>query len=255
MELANPKQRFSNRVENYVKYRPDYPREVLALLRERIGFDKSWTIADIGSGTGISSRMFLEHGNEVFGVEPNAEMRAAGGTFLKDFPRFHSVDGAAEHTTLDAAAVDLIVSAQAFHWFDLEKCSPEFKRILKPDGWCGLIWNERKLSGSPFLEAYESLLKKYGADYLAVRHERIDANALRAFFAPAGFESATLPNQQIFDLDGLIGRCLSSSYAPAPGQPNHEPLMQELRAMFARYQTNDRVLFEYQTHIHWGRLT
>ena len=252
---GDSKTRFSNRVENYVKYRPDYPREILSLLRERIGFDQSWTVADIGSGTGISARMLLENGNEVFGVEPNADMRAAGEMFLKDLPRFCSVDGSAEATTLDDASVDVIISAQAFHWFDLDKCRPEFKRILKPGGWCVLIWNERELSGSPFLEAYEALLKKYGADYLAVRHERIDGNALSAFFAPAGFKSTTLPNQQIFDLDGLIGRCLSSSYAPAPGQPNHEPLMQELREIFASYQTNGRVPFEYQTHIHWGRVS
>jgi SAM-dependent methyltransferase len=251
---SSPTKRFSNRVENYVKYRPDYPREILSLLRERIGLNDSWKIADIGSGTGLSARMFLELGNEVFGVEPNAEMRAAGETFLKDFPRFHSVDGSAEATTLPDASVDMIVSAQAFHWFDLARCKPEFKRILKPRGWCVLIWNERKLTGSAFLEAYEALLKKYGADYLAVRHERIDAKALSAYFAPSGFESATLANQQIFDLDALIGRCLSSSYAPAPGEANHEPLMQELRAIFARYQTSDRVAFEYQTQIYLGRL-
>jgi SAM-dependent methyltransferase len=248
------KQRFSNRVDNYVKFRPDYPREILSLLHERIAFNNSWTIADIGSGTGISARMFLEHGNEVFGVEPNADMRAAGETFLKDFQRFRSVEGSAEATTLPDASVDLIVSAQAFHWFDLGKCRPEFKRILKPAGWCVLIWNERKVGGSDFLEAYEALLKKYSADYLAVRHERIDAKAPSEFFAPSGFESVTLPNQQIFDLDGLIGRCLSSSYAPATGQPNHEPLMRELRDMFARYQTHGRVVFEYQTYVHWGRL-
>src|SRR2546423_1240560 len=122
---AAPTKRFSNRVKNYVKYRPDYPREILSLLRERIGFNNSWTIADIGSGTGISARMFLESGNEVFGVEPNADMRAAGETFLKEFSRFHSVDGSAEVTTLGDASIELIVSAQAFHWFDLEKCKPE----------------------------------------------------------------------------------------------------------------------------------
>jgi SAM-dependent methyltransferase len=253
VQSVDSKQRFSNRVENYVKYRPDYPAGILPMLRQRIELTPRWTVADLGSGTGISARMFLENGNEVLGVEPNADMRAAAEVFLKNDPRFRSIDGAAEATTLAAASIDLVVSAQAFHWFDLGKCKPEFRRILKPGGWCMLIWNERKLFGSPFLEAYEALLTKYGADYLAVRHERINADVLREFFAPNAYESATFAHQQLFDLHGLIGRCLSSSYAPAPGQPNHDPLLAELRQMFSRYQTNGQVAFEYQTQVYWSR--
>jgi ubiquinone/menaquinone biosynthesis C-methylase UbiE len=198
--------------------------------------------------------MFLENGNEVFAVEPNADMRAAGERLLGDYECFHSIDGSAEATTLSDASIDLIVSAQAFHWFDLTKCKAEFRRILKRGGWCVLIWNERKLSGSAFLEAYEALLTKFGADYLAVRHERIGATVLSEFFAPNTYESATFSNQQLFDLDGLVGRCLSSSYAPAPGAPDHEPLMQGLRETFARYQTNGQVAFEYRTQVYCGRI-
>ncbi len=252
--MSDSKTRFSNRVENYVKYRPDYPREILSALRDRIGFDRSWNVADIGSGTGISTRMFLENGNQVLAIEPNADMRAAAEKMLGNQPRFRSVDASAEQTTLADASVDLIVSAQAFHWFDLPKCKVEFARILKPNGWCALIWNERKTSGTPFLEAYESVLKKYGADYMAVRHERIDMNALGEFFSPRGFQTVTFANHQIFDLDGLIGRCLSSSYAPAAGSPNHEPLLVELREIFSRYQADGRVAFDYQTQVHFGQL-
>jgi SAM-dependent methyltransferase len=251
---SDSKQRFSNRVENYVKFRPDYPREILTTLHDRTGLHSTWRIADIGSGTGISTRMFLENGNEVFGVEPNADMRRAGETFLSRFPNFHSIDGSAEETALPEWSIDTIVSAQAFHWFDPDRCKPEFIRILKPGGWCVLIWNERKTGGSPFLEGYEALLKKYSGDYMAVRHERINAKVMEEFFAPNGFNTHSFPNQQLLDLDATIGRCLSSSYAPAMGDPRHEPMVAELRQLFERTQANGRIVFDYETHAHMGKL-
>ena len=251
--MLDSKARFSNRVADYVKYRPSYPREILGFLHERIGFRPEWTIADIGSGTGISSKLFLDHGNVVYGVEPNADMRAAANVFLAGYPAFGSISASAEQTTLADASVDLIVAGQAFHWFDRTKCRKEFAQILKSHGYCLLMWNVRKVTGSPFLEAYEALLLKYGTDYSAVRHENIDAPVLREFFA-SRYEAATFPNQQRFDLDGVIGRCKSSSYAPAPGQPNHEPMMKELRDIFAHYQTGGFVSFDYETELFWGRL-
>src|SRR5581483_3778885 len=152
MHPIDSKERFSNRVADYVKYRPDYPRQILVMLREKIGLSPGWRIADIGSGTGISTGMFLENGNEVFAVEPNAKMRQAAEEWLGENPKFHSIDASAELTTLPGTCIDLIVCAQAFHWFDLGKCKIEFLRILKPGGWCALIWNERKTAGSRFLE-------------------------------------------------------------------------------------------------------
>jgi SAM-dependent methyltransferase len=250
--MMDSKTRFSSRVADYVRYRPDYPREILSLLRQCIGLQPGWTIADIGSGTGISCRMFLENGNEVIGVEPNADMRAAAEAILAGEARFRSVGASAEATTLPEASVDLVVSAQAFHWFDIPKCKLEFNRILKPGGMCLLIWNERKLTGE-FLEAYESLMRELGADYMAVRHERIDSAALDRFFA-SGYESADLANQQLFDLEGLIGRANSSSYAPPRDHPNHKRLIEGLRAIFARCQTDGHVAFEYATRIYYGKV-
>jgi SAM-dependent methyltransferase len=251
---TDSKERFSNRVENYVKFRPDYPREILAKLRDRAGLSPAWVVADIGSGTGISARMMLENGNDVFAVEPNGAMRAAAEKWLGNEKRFYSVDAPAEQTTLSNSSIDLIVSAQAFHWFDAVKCKIEFTRILKPGGWCALIWNERKTSGSDFLESYEALLKKYSGDYMAVRHERVNAAALAEFFSPGGFETLTFSNEQLLDPDGLVGRCLSSSYAPAAGDPRHEPMLEELRAIFARCSRGGTVAFEYQTQVHLGKL-
>jgi predicted O-methyltransferase YrrM len=252
MPPANSKQRFSNRVADYVRYRPGYPAQILPLLESHIGLTSAWSIADIGSGTGLSAKLFLDHGNVVFGVEPNAEMRAAAEAFLAEYPAFKSIDGSAEQTNLAETSIDLIVASQAFHWFDRKKCRTEFARILKPNGYCLVMWNVRKTKGTPFLEAYESLLLKYGTDYGDVRHENIDAPILRRFFQD-GYQEARFPNQQRFDLDGVIGRCNSSSYAPAQGQPNHQPLMRGLREIFARYQTNGFVSFEYETELYWGQ--
>jgi SAM-dependent methyltransferase len=252
MPAADSKQRFSSRVADYVRYRPGYPAEITRLLNARIGLRGDWTIADIGSGTGISTKMFLDQGNVVYGIEPNADMRAAAETFLAAYPRFRSIDASAEQTTLAEKSIDLIVAGQAFHWFDRDKCRTEFARILKPNGYCLVMWNVRRTAGTPFLEAYEALLLKYGTDYSAVRHENIDAAALRQFFTN-GYQEAKFPNQQRFDLDGVMGRCNSSSYAPSPGHPNHEALMQGLREVFARYQTDGFVAFEYDTELYWGQ--
>ncbi|GIV98424.1 MAG: hypothetical protein KatS3mg057_3081 [Herpetosiphonaceae bacterium] len=178
----DPTRRFSSRVENYITYRPSYPLEVLDVLRRECGLTESATIADIGSGTGILSALFLKNGNRVFGVEPNPTMRVAGERLLQSYERFTSIDGSAEATGLPDQSVDFATAGQAFHWFDREKARAEFARILKPQGWVVLIWNSRRLSGTPFLRAYEQLLRTYGTDYEQVQHRKIDDEMLGQFF-------------------------------------------------------------------------
>lgn len=175
--MPSPTDRFSDRVENYVRYRPSYPAAVLDVLREEIGLTPDWSIADVGSGTGISAALLLDNGNEVFAVEPNGPMRAAAEKLLAPYPKFHAVDGTAEATTLDARSVDAVVAAQAFHWFDPAAFGGECRRILKPNGWAVLLWNARRLDATPFLRGYEELLQKYGTDYARERR-RIAARLL-----------------------------------------------------------------------------
>ncbi|HVE57072.1 MAG TPA: class I SAM-dependent methyltransferase [Pyrinomonadaceae bacterium] len=172
--MRNTVERFSNRVENYIKYRPSYPKEILEVFRGGMNLTLNSVIADIGSGTGISARLFLENGNAVFGVEPNAAMREAAEEFLKAFPKFESVDGTAENTNLPDNSVDFVIAAQAFHWFDKDRTPAEFRRILRSDGFAALIWNERQLDSNAFLRDYEELLKNYGTDYEKVRHDNLD---------------------------------------------------------------------------------
>lgn len=251
MTSLAPTQRFSDRVENYVRYRPGYPREIVTLLMEMYGLTADSVIADLGSGTGNSTALFLEAGCTVQAVEPNREMRAAAEKLLGHRAKFHSVAGSAEATTLPEHSVDFVIAAQAFHWFDARAARQECDRILKPGGWVVLIWNERQLDATPFLRAYEKLLINFGTDYATVRHENIDTTKLAQFFS-GPHVTHTFANAQHFDLEGLKGRLLSCSYAPGAGDPRHEPMLEELRRMFDEHQQDGQVSFTYDTKVHVG---
>ena len=253
MPASNATSRFSDRVENYVRYRPGYPADVLEALRAECGLRPSHIVADVASGTGIWTRMLLENGNAVFGVEPNADMREAGERWLGDFPLFCSVDGKAEATTLPDHSVDVVTAAQAAHWFDRARTRRELARILRPGGWLILLWNERLIDTTPFLRAYEDLLLTYGTDYEEVRHERT-TDAVNEFFDPCPFRARTFPMRQKFDYAGLEGRLLSSSYAPGPGHPKHEPMLAALRDIFSEDAEDGRVAFNYTTRVYFGQL-
>jgi len=250
--MSDTVERFSNRVANYVKYRPHYPREIIGYLESSCGLTQESVIADIGCGTGISTRLFLENCNQVIGVEPNAAMRAAAEEFLAEFSDFTAVEGRSDNTTLADASVDLVVAAQAFHWFDPEKSRPEFLRILKPGGHIVLIWNERQLDTTPFLVDYEKFLLKYAYDYGSVRHENIHAEELSAFFQKE-YGSATFQNVQVFDFDGLKGRMLSSSYMPNETDDVFPEMIEELRILFAKHAENGRIRVFYDTNVYHSR--
>ena len=250
--MKNTVERFSNRVENYVKYRPDYPREIIAYLEANCGLTKDSVIADIGCGTGISSQMFLENGNRVIGVEPNASMRCMAEVVL-GMTDFWVLDGTSDNTTITDASVDMVVAAQAFHWFDAEKARKEFKRILRPGGYVVLIWNERQLDTTPFLIEYEAFLIKYANDYGNVRHENIREKELSDFFQKE-YGSVTFPNVQVFDFEALMGRMLSSSYMPNETAPIFDEMIDELRLLFAKYAENDRINVLYDTRGYYSQI-
>ena len=252
--MADSTQRFSDRVENYIRYRPSYPPQVLETLRAECGLTRDSTIADVASGTGIFSRLLLDNGNRVYGVEPNREMREAAERLLAGFPRFTSVSGTAEATTLADHSFDFTTAAQAAHWFDLPKARKEFARILKPAGWAVLVWNERSTDATPFLREYEELLLEYGTDYEKVRHEHTTDN-IGSFFSPAAFERRVFDMRQDFDYAQLEGRLLSSSYAPGEGDPRYVPMLRELRHLFDAHHDNGHVGMEYVTRMYFGRLS
>ena len=253
--MRDPTQRFTGRVGNYDRYRPSYPRAILNLLETECGLTSASVVADVGSGTGILSELFLQNGNRVFGVEPNYEMRMAGERRLERYPRFASVAATAEATTLDDACVDFVTAGQAFHWFEVEGSRAEFGRILRPGGWVVVIWNARRRNTTPFLAAYELLLRDHGTDYEQVEHGRSAAGMVDEFFGPVEYEMEIFDNAQTFDLDGLKGRLLSSSYVPGPGEPGSEVMLREAEELFREHQTDGRITIEYDTKVYYGHLT
>lgn len=250
--MKDPAARFSNRVADYLKYRPRYPESLVDLLRDRCGLTPGHVIADVGSGTGFLSELFLRHGNTVFAVEPNGPMRGAAESFYGADPRFHSVDGGAEATGLPEASVDFVTAGQSFHWFDPVAARREFVRILRPQGWVVLVWNERRTEESGFLAAYEALLQHHGTDYAAVDHRNVDEDKLAAFYQ-APFDCAVLDNVQWLNRAGLAGRLRSCSYVPAEGDPGYDAMMADLDALFDAHHEQGQVAMTYETKVYFGR--
>jgi SAM-dependent methyltransferase len=250
---ADSKQRFSDRVADYVRHRPSYPAEVVDAVAEVTGLTHDWVVADIGSGTGLSCVPFLENGNAVIGVEPNASMRQSGDEFLAGYPRFRSVDGSAEATGLEDHAVDLVVAGQAFHWFDWAAARAECQRILREPPWAVLMWNLRDSEGEGFGSAYERLLERFGTDYRTVRASWANPEAVAGFFGGKPVDRS-LPNPQLLDWEGLKGRHLSSSFVPKPDQATFEPMMSELRRIFDEHARGGRVVFGQDTRVIVGQL-
>ncbi len=245
--------RFGDRVEAYVRYRPTYPLEVLDLLTVECALGSPRNVADIGSGTGIFTRSLLERGHTVFAVEPNAPMRRAAERSLAGYDTFRSIDGTAEGTTLERDSVDLVTSAQAFHWFDLDRSREEFQRILRPGGWIAVLWNDRRKATTSFLRAYEELLLRHGTDYQLVDHTRVTQEELAEFFGPGGFTAVRFDNHQTLDLAGLRGRIESCSYVPLIGEPGYEPMIEEIRTIFQTHQVAGRVRLDYDALVYYGQ--
>lgn len=252
--MSDPTTRFSGRVEDYVRYRPHYPPAVVRALEEGCGLSSDSVVADVGSGTGILSQTVLELGSRVFGVEPNREMREAGERMLARFPRFTSVDGRAEETTLPDASVDFVMAGQAFHWFDRERSHAEFARILRPGGWVTLVWNKRRKTGTPLVVAYERLLLEHALDYTAVDHDRITDGMIAEFFGPAAVQVRSFENHQVLDYAALEGYLRSASYVPAPGHPSHATMVQALRVIFDELEVGGSVVLEHDTLLYFGQL-
>ena len=257
MPAANsaPTERFSDRVEDYAKYRPHYSPQVVWTLERECDLSSRHTVADVGCGTGLLAKIFLENGNRVIGVEPNANMRKAGERFLSCFGKFSMVAGSAEQSTLPDRSADFVIAGQAFHWFRPAPTRREFARIVKPEGWVVLIWHDRDTESTEFLKEYESFLLRHSIDYPTIAHNKVaNYKALERFFSPNAMHLVTQASSQRFELEGLRGRLLSSSYVPREG-PGAEAMLKELPALFHRFAQNGEVVLAYQTKIYFGHLS
>jgi SAM-dependent methyltransferase len=253
----DPTARFRERARAYARGRPGYPPELLDVLAQEVGLGAGDVVADVGSGTGILTRMLLARGCVVHAVEPNEEMRRAAEAALAGRPAFHSHAGRAEATGLPDACVAGVTAAQAFHWFEPQATRREWRRILRPGGWAALVWNERREAGTPFLEAYEAFLRAWGTDYAEVRSAWDVAAVLPAFFADGRWSERSLANAQELDRESLAGRVESSSYMPAAGHARHADMRRALEALFAAHARGGRggtVRIEYDTRVYLGRM-
>lgn len=246
-------ERFSTRVEAYREHRPRYPREIVDVLRRECGLAADWVIADVAAGTGILAEVFLAGGNRVIAIEPNAPMRTACQRLEAKYPKLKCLSGTAETTGLADGSIDMITVGQAMHWFDLDATRREFARVLKPGGWCVVVYNHRKMSGDAFHEGYERILEKYGKDYRSVQSSHLGPDTLAAFFAPSEMHCAAMPNRQDLTLERLRGRVLSSSYMPQEGDAEYPAMMEAVNALFREHARSDMVRMEYETAVCWGK--
>lgn len=244
--------RFKGKAQNYQQYRPHYPQNIIDILKEKFSFTNQWIVADVGSGTGISSELFVKNGNVVIGIEPNQEMKSVAETFFKNQKNFISLEGTAERTTLPDNSVDLIVAGQAFHWFKPRKAKIEFKRILTTKGYVLLLWNQRNKQ-SPIQEAYHQMLLEYAPKYTKVCQDNVDETSIKRFFSNNCYFQQSIPHSQFFNFEGLLGRLLSTSYAPTKLAKNH-PLMIRLKQIFEEFNKNGIVEFPYQCEIYCGQI-
>ncbi len=250
---SDPKQRFSNRVDDYVKYRPSYPAEILTILRDQFGFSAESRVADIGSGTGLLTQLFLDHGNPVWAVEPNDPMRHSAETLLHDYPHLASVAASAEATTLPDACIDWIAAGQAFHWFEPEATAREWQRILRPNGHVVLVWNTwEQENPTPFMQAYSTLIQRHALDFATASRTKKQDDVSQFFDGEP--DAFTLPNPHRYTWDQVLGRVRSSSYMPTPDQPSYAPMLADLRALFDQFAENDTISFDYETKLYVGHL-
>lgn len=256
MTCIEPKRVFSPRLENYIKYRPGYPREVLDTLRTECGLSPAWRVADIGSGTGLLARLFLDIGCTVFGVEPNQEMRLAGEQLLAGYSRFTSLTGSAELTGLISSSVDLVSAGMAFHWFDIPRARSEFLRILVPGGWVVLVWNRMLRGPDPFMQAYTDLVMEYSPGWTETqrRDEEGSSLDLPGFFN-AVYHRVVFPNHQHMDWNGLLGRTLSIAHAPQPSEPAYQDMLPRMKKIYECFQSTGQVTLLYETELYFGQLT
>ncbi len=250
----NTVERFSKTVRDYSKYRPGYPKEILRFLEERLGLRPKALVADIGSGTGKLTELFLENGNTTYAIEPNTVMRQAAEARLEGFENFRSIDGTAEQTSLPDRKINFITAAQAFHWFDVERTRREFVRILRPEGWVVLIWNKRVDECSPFMRAYNNFLKAYSTDYSLVNLRKVSDRHLSSFYGHHQYALKCFENEQIFDQDGLLGRYFSCSYALDADHPLYSAAKSNLSDIFTRFSEKGKVVMIYRTEVYYGQL-
>jgi ubiquinone/menaquinone biosynthesis C-methylase UbiE len=245
---------FSKTTDFYDKARPSYPEELFNFLENKFKINSTHVIADIGSGTGIFTRLWLDRSYHVISVEPNNDMRKIVEESLNHYPYFKSIAASAEATNLETNSIDIITAATAFHWFNLELARSEFKRILKPGGLCILIWNIRD-NTFPIMQDYESMMRLYVKDYnKVVANHYLYYNEIIDLFNPNRIEISEFSNSQTLNLNAFKERILSTSYSPKLGEANYKKLLLAAENLFNKYQSSKVIKLHYKCICYVGNL-
>jgi ubiquinone/menaquinone biosynthesis C-methylase UbiE len=255
--MADTYSQYSQTVEFYRRYRPRYPQTLITWLAGECGLAPDQVIADIGSGTGQMTELFLQHGHPVYAIEPNMDMRLAAETDLCAYPLLTSIAATAEATTLPDHSVDLITVGNAFHWFNHTQARAEFLRILRPSGWVMLAWNLERNTGSPFAIAFERWWQQHidpVARFTRLSERKLP-NYIAQFFGEGRFKQTSLDNYQVCDFDALLGVALSTLKAPQAHDPRYLPMRDDLQAIFSQHQSGGTVTLEYDAALIYGQLS
>ncbi len=254
MVPEDSKQRFSNRVTDYVSARPSYPKSLLDLLSAKIGFDSSWTVLDVGAGTGISSKLFLDNGNAVVAAEPNDAMRTAAEQWLANYPKYRSINSPAESIPLEDHSLNLIIAAQAFHWFDPVQFAKECRRLLNDRGSVAIIWNTFEHDSTPAAVEYHGILRSYSLDFEKIVNKWRQSDLLaQTWFTQESYSYSELRNDQTYDFDQMIARVASSSYMPSRDHPRFESMVDAYRKFHAEFASDGRVTLPCVCKVYLGR--
>jgi len=244
--------RFDERAADYNRFRPSYPVEMISFFTSELGLNPGDVLVDVGAGTGKLTHLLLENGNQVYAVEPNDQMRAIADALLFHYEGYRSIPGTAESTNIPDNTADFVFTAQAFHWFDVERIREEFRRILKGKSLVVLIWNVRNTHDSVFLKEYDIILRTFSSEYAARERNKIEHNKIERVYGPQGYETAYFPHSQTLSEEGLIGRVVSNTYTPSPGDGNFKELLAAVRALYDEFQENGKVQIDYTTNVIYG---
>jgi ubiquinone/menaquinone biosynthesis C-methylase UbiE len=207
--MSTTKNPFDSCSEQYSKFRPDYPPELIDTIHRRC----AGTLIDVGAGTGKASAPQAARGLQVISIEPSLAMIGAG---LRSYPNLVYVCSTAEELPLKASIAGAVTCAQAFHWLDAPRALKEFARVLKPGGSIFLFWNTRDLD-SPAPGMYDALIQKWNPTHVQGYRRKDWGERIRESGLFEEITHQSFRQTQTMTIDDWIGLSRSISYIQSIG--------------------------------------
>jgi len=237
------KELFTSKSKIYDAYRPKYSEQFIDSIIENYPLSHLAKIADIGAGTGILTQQLLRIGCEIFAIEPNKEMREIAENKFLNEKKCHVINGSAEKTTLNDNSMDLIIVAQAFHWFEIESFRKEFQRISKRNKAI-LVWNTKKTS-QPYLAELEEVNQKYCKEFKGFSGG-IEIDQISSFF-DNHYIRKEFENNLRMKKHNFVNGILTGSYTPDKEDKDYEAYVQKIEEIFEKYCINGELIIENDT--------